>query len=290
MELGICVRDRPADEVARLGRLAEEEGFGHVFLPDLRGGEPGQLVTGRDAFVSLGALFAATSRLRAGVGVAAAIFHDPVDLARAAGTLAESSGGRFTLGLGVSHGEAAARGGGRYPTSPLSTMRWWIAEMNRCSKQGGLDFGAGFPVLLGALGPKMLTLGAQEADGVVLNWLTPEHAARTVERVRVAASNRPTTTVLYVRLSPPAAARDDAVSYDALANYHRHFVDQGLTTPEAIVAGTCLPLDPLAAAERLAAYDEAGVDVVCLYPHGLDEAERRRVLTEVAAAHRATPR
>jgi hypothetical protein len=88
--------------------------------------------------------------------------------------------------------------------------------------------------------------------------------------------------VLYVRISPPAAAHADAVSYDALANYHHHFVAQGLTTPEQIVAGTCLPSDdPAAARDRLAAYAEAGIDVVCLYPHGFDEAERSRVLASV---------
>jgi alkanesulfonate monooxygenase SsuD/methylene tetrahydromethanopterin reductase-like flavin-dependent oxidoreductase (luciferase family) len=287
MELGICVRDRPADEVARLGRFAEDHGFGHVFVPDLRGGEAGQLVTGRDAFNSLAALFAVTTEVRAAVGVAAVIFHDPVSLARAAGTLNEASAGRFSLGVGVSHGEAAARGGGTYPTSPLRTMRWWLEEMTRCSRQGGLDFGGGFPVLLGALGPKMVALGASRADGLVLNWLTPEHARLTVESIGQEAPDRRPTTVLYVRISPPEAAVADAVAYDALANYHQHFVHQGLHDAGAIVAGTCLPADdPAAAADRLSAYRDAGVDVVCLYPHGLDEKVREAVLAGVADAFR----
>jgi alkanesulfonate monooxygenase SsuD/methylene tetrahydromethanopterin reductase-like flavin-dependent oxidoreductase (luciferase family) len=66
-------------------------------------------------------------------------------------------------------------------------------------------------------------------------------------------------------------------------NYHKHFVAQGLTTPDDIVRGTCVPAtDPAAVRERLAAYAEAGVDVVCLYPHGFDETERERVLAAVA--------
>jgi alkanesulfonate monooxygenase SsuD/methylene tetrahydromethanopterin reductase-like flavin-dependent oxidoreductase (luciferase family) len=121
---------------------------------------------------------------------------------------------------------------------------------------------------------------------VVLNWLTPEHAADTVRTVRAAESpGRPATIVLYVRMSPAAAAHTDAVNYDALANYHKHFVAQGLTSPEAIVAQACLPADdPGAVRERLGRYAEAGIDVVCLYPHGFEEAERQRVLAAVADA------
>jgi alkanesulfonate monooxygenase SsuD/methylene tetrahydromethanopterin reductase-like flavin-dependent oxidoreductase (luciferase family) len=129
----------------------------------------------------------------------------------------------------------------------------------------------------------MVALGAAASDGVVLNWLTPEHAATTVAQVRAAAGpGRSPRTVLYVRISPPASAHADAVAYDSLANYHRHFVAQGLTTPEAIVAGTCVPADePAAARDRLAAYAEAGVDVVCLYPHGIEEPDRARVLASI---------
>lgn len=259
MELGICVRDVPAAEAARLGRFAEDHGFTHLFVPDVRGGAA---PTARDAFVALAAAFEATATLRAGVGVAAVIFHDPPSLARLAGTLNEQSDGRFVLGLGVSHREATAGSTASYPA-----------------------FGAGFPILVGALGPKMTSLGAAEADGVLLNWLTPQHAAETVRQVRAAAPpGRTAKTVLYVRISPAAAVRQDAVNYDQLANYHRHFEMQGLASPEDIVAGTCLPADdPAAVRDRLAAYDESGIDVLCLYPHGFDEAERCRVLEAVVA-------
>lgn len=280
MELGICVRDLPAAEAARLGRFAEDHGFGYVFVPDVRGGSA---VTARDAFVALGSLFEATTTVRGGVGVAAVIFHEQVSLARLALTLNEQSEGRFLLGLGVSHREAAAGSGAEYPRSPLAEMRRWAEAMRRWSDGEGAPFGAGFPILIGALGPKMLALGASAGDGVVLNWLTPEHARTTVRQVRDAA--RPGSdplTVLYVRLSPPDAVLVDARNYDALANYHQHFVAQGLTSPADIVAGTCLPADdPSRVRDRLAAYAEAGVDVVCLYPHGFAEAERERVLAAV---------
>lgn len=281
MELGICVRDIPAAEAARLGRFAQDHGFSHLFVPDVRGGAS---VTARDAFVALSAALQATTTLRAGVGVAAVIFHDQIALARLAGTLNEQSDGRFVLGLGVSHAEAAVGSGASYPASPLGEMGRWVAAMRRFSHGDGLPFGPGFPILVGALGPKMSALGATEADGVVLNWLTPEHAGDAVRRLRADAGPGATpTTVLYVRMSPPEVVRQDATSYDALANYHRHFLAQGLTSPDAIVAGTCLaPHDPAFVKDRLAAYADAGIDVLCLYPHGFDEVERERVLAAVA--------
>jgi alkanesulfonate monooxygenase SsuD/methylene tetrahydromethanopterin reductase-like flavin-dependent oxidoreductase (luciferase family) len=281
MELGVCVRDRPVAELARLGRSAESLGFRHLFVPDVRA-RTQTISSGRDAFVSLAAVFEATTELRAAVGVAAVVFHEPDALARVAGSLNEQSGGRFTLGIGVSHREAA---GAAYPRSPLAEMRRWAGEMRRYSRGGDLMFGAGFPVLVGALGPKMGALGATDADGVVLNWLTPAHARDTVERVQSSgSSDSAPTTVLYVRMSPPAAAHTDAVNYDSLDNYHRHFLAQGLTDPDAIVAGTCLPPHDIGAArERIAEYADAGVDILCVYLHGFDEAERESLMTALTS-------
>jgi alkanesulfonate monooxygenase SsuD/methylene tetrahydromethanopterin reductase-like flavin-dependent oxidoreductase (luciferase family) len=284
MKLGVCVRDLPAAEVARLGRFAEDHGVDAIYVPDLRANPaPGAALTGRDAFVSLAAMFEATTTVTGAVGVAAVIAHEPHALARLAGTLTEQSGGRFVLGVGVSHAEAAAPG--TYPASPLAEMRRWLTELRRYSTGGGLAFGGGFPIYLGALGPRMVALGAAEADGLVLNWLTPEHAATTVANVQAAApADRRPATVLYVRVSPRSAALTDAVNYDRLDNYHRHLQAQGLTTPEAIVDGTCLPPDdPGLARDRLAAYAEAGIDVVCLYPHGFDATEREQVLARLLA-------
>lgn len=287
MDLGVCVRDLSAAELCRLATEMEGLGYTDLFVPDVRGASPdldGPPLSGRDAFVSLGAVFASTSTLLGAVGVAAVIFHSRPALARAASTLNELSDGRFTLGVGVSHAESARNAGVEFPASPLATMRSWAAEMGTRSRHG-MAFGGGWPVLVGALGPKMVELGATDADGVVLNWLTPDGAAETVAAVSAAATGvgRSGRSVLYVRVMPDELALLDAHNYDALANYHRHFVGQGLDTPEAIVAGTCLPASDLGRArEQLARYADAGLDLVCLYPHGWSEADRSRILTELA--------
>src|SRR5690606_37896198 len=122
----------------------------------------GRLI-GRDAFVALGAMFAATTRVRGTVGVAAMPMHHPVVLASVASTLHEMSDGRFGLGLGVSHPEQTARFGLPFPDRPVEAMRGWLRELRTFSADG-VAHGAGWPVLVAALGPRMVELGATEAD------------------------------------------------------------------------------------------------------------------------------
>lgn len=282
MDLGICVRDTTARELADLGRFAEDHGFTDVYVPDTSNGgltdESGRL-SGRDAFIGLATMFAATKRVRGTVGVAAAIAHHPGPLALAASTLQELSDGRFSLGIGVSHRELAANLGVPFPDKPVTYMHDWLTALRRASADG-VAFGCGWPVLLGALGPRMTELGATAADGVVLNWLTAEHATTTVQAIRdQAPAGAHPTTVLYVRLMTEDAARRDAITYDSLANYHRHFVCQGLDGTDAIIGGTTLPLRDVGAARaRIEEYRASGLDVLCLYPHGLSPNERRQAL------------
>jgi alkanesulfonate monooxygenase SsuD/methylene tetrahydromethanopterin reductase-like flavin-dependent oxidoreductase (luciferase family) len=123
----------------------------------------------------------------------------------------------------------------------------------------------------------MVQLGAEEADGLILNWLTPEHAADSVRRIRaVAPDENAPRSALYLRLMANEMLREDAARYDAMANYHRNFLAQGITTPEEIVDRTTLPRADLGAARaRLDAYRDSGLDTVCIYPMGFDADDRR---------------
>ena len=279
MDLAICVRNLSASGVADVGRFAENHGFAEVFIPDgAHGGltnADGRLA-GRDAFVSFAAMFAVTTTVRATLGVAAVPMHHRLVLPSVASTLQELSGGRFSLGLGVSHPEQTVRFGVPFPTRQVDYMRDWIRDL-RTRSMDGMAFGTDWPVLLAALGPRMVELGAQEADGVILNWLTPEHAAASVAKVRAAAPTGVTPRVaLYLRLMHPDVARQDVTRYDAMANYHRNFVAQGITEAEDIVRRTTLPLDDIGAARaRLDEYRAAGIDTVCLYPMGFDREDQR---------------
>ena len=281
MELALCVRNLPANDVAAVGRFAEEHGYGEVFVPDgARGGgtdAEGRLI-GRDALVSFAAMFAATSRVRGTLGVAAVPMHHRLVLPTLASTLHEMSGGRFTLGLGVSHAEQTARFGIDFPARPIDTMSEWLRDLSARSRDG-MAYGGGWPVMLAALGPRMVQLGAQESDGLILNWLTPQHAAASVAMARAAApAGRVPRVALYVRLMTAEVARRDVHMYDAMANYHRNFVAQGLTEPDQIVAQATLPRDDIGAARaRLEEYRASGLDTVCIYPMGFDADDRRAI-------------
>ena len=282
VQLGVCVRDIAVADVVGLAREAEGLGYSHLYLPEGSQIDNEARLAGRDPFVTLAAVFEATSTLIGAVGVAQAIFQRMPQLALRAGTLAEQSGGRFDLGIGVSHREIAARFEVAFPTSPLATLRHCLDELK--DWRGRLRFGNDFAVLVGALGPKMVTLGAGHGDGVVLNWLTPATARTTVATVKaVTGPYRKAQSVLYIRVGTAMGLRPDAIGYDQMANYHRHFVAQGLTDPDAVVAGTCLDVDDIGAMRAaIATYDDAGIDVLCLYLHGHTPPERRRILAAIA--------
>src|SRR5207248_8394965 len=86
---------------------------------------------------------------------------------------------------------------------------------------------------------------------------------------------------LYLRLMNDQTARDDARNYDAMANYHRNFLAQGITTVDDIVARTTLPSHDLGATRaRLDEYRDAGIDTICVYPEDFG-ADNRRLLEQL---------
>ena len=121
MELGICMRDLPVTQVVQLGKFAEDHGYSSIYLPETGNRTPEGGLAGRSPWISLAAMFAETEHVGGAGGVAAAPFRSLPHLALSAATLQEQSEGRFSLGIGVSHREAADRLGVPFPTSPL---RW----------------------------------------------------------------------------------------------------------------------------------------------------------------------
>src|SRR2546430_576530 len=74
----------------------------------------------RDSFVVLSAYACATTRIGLGNGVVPIYPRHPVTMAQAALTLAEFSGGRFRLGIGVSHRPSMEEALGLTLTDPLA--------------------------------------------------------------------------------------------------------------------------------------------------------------------------
>ncbi|HEY7650022.1 MAG TPA: LLM class flavin-dependent oxidoreductase [Methylomirabilota bacterium] len=99
-------------------------------------------------------------------------------------------------------------------------------------------------LVVAALGPQMCRLAGEVADGVLFNWLTPEHAKRSAEWVRAgaAAVRRPPPRLFaYIRvaLGPRAAERleDEAGRYARIPAYADHFARMGVKPLDTAVAG-----------------------------------------------------
>jgi alkanesulfonate monooxygenase SsuD/methylene tetrahydromethanopterin reductase-like flavin-dependent oxidoreductase (luciferase family) len=98
-------------------------------------------------------------------------------------------------------------------------------------------------VIVAALGPRMCTLAGEVADGVLLNWVTPEYARKSADLVRAgaAAAGRAAPKIyVYVRLSigPAGRARtaQEADRYDAIPAYHANFVRMGVKPVQTAIA------------------------------------------------------
>jgi probable F420-dependent oxidoreductase len=135
-------------------------------------------VPGKDALVQAGVLLAATERLVLGTGIANVWVRPPQTMNAAAAQLAEAYPGRFVLGIGVGHpqqAEAVGREFGR----PLATMRAYLTAMDAPTTPPAPA--APYPRILGAIGPKMLALAAEAADGALPAMVPPETTAAVRE-------------------------------------------------------------------------------------------------------------
>jgi F420-dependent oxidoreductase-like protein len=146
--------------------------------------------SGRDSFLVLAAYGAATTRLGLGNGVVPIYPRHPVAMAQSALTLSEISGGRFRLGIGVSHKVSMETSLGLALREPLAVTREYVAVL-----RGALGGAANFegrhykvtwslavperpaapPIYLAALSKKMLELAGEIADGVVLWLCSPDY-------------------------------------------------------------------------------------------------------------------
>ena len=131
---------------------------------------------GRDPFVSATLLLAATSRLRLATGIANIYARDAVTMANTHRSLLEAFPDRFLLGLGVSHEHLVTGVRHHEYSKPYSRMVAYLEEMDAAAFMGVGPTDRG-PTVLAALGPKMLRLAAERADGAHPYFVPVEHTA-----------------------------------------------------------------------------------------------------------------
>jgi F420-dependent oxidoreductase-like protein len=162
-------------------RLAEQLGYHSVFTTH---------VAGRDSLTVLAAYANVTESVKLGTGVMPIYSRTPATTAQQAATIDEISGGRLTLGLGVSHRVIVENWFGSEIGKPVSEMRDYVSilraifagedppESERFSTRFhfmGLDPRPDLPIYIAGLSPKMLELAGELADGVILWLCNPEY-------------------------------------------------------------------------------------------------------------------
>jgi probable F420-dependent oxidoreductase len=252
------------EEGGAFAARVEELGYSALWLPD---------TVGRDPFAHIARLAVGTSTLVFATGIASIFHRHPGPMKQAANTLAEQTDGRFVLGLGVSHAPMVAGLRKLDYSKPLAAMREYLAAMDES------PYGAPLPAeppkrLLAALGPRMLDLARDAADGAHPYWTTPEH---TAEARRILGPEKLLCVEQKVVLSTDASAARQAAKqaiggYAALPNYRNNWMRLGYTDEEieqrddrfvdAVVAWG----DADAIAKRLQAHYDAGATHVCIQP------------------------
>src|SRR3954466_6752876 len=182
---------------------------------------------GREAFTNASMFLCATSRLVVATGIANIFVRDAWATNAAAKTLAGAYPDRFVLGLGVSHGPMVEMRGHDY-RSPFSTMLAYLQHM-REAQFTAVQPEHDPPRLLAALGPRMLKLSRDLADGAHPYLVTPQHTAKArdilgdgpllaVEQAVVLTTDRQEALPL---------GRSHLHRYMQLANYRNSWLRQG---------------------------------------------------------------
>ena len=163
----------PSAEAQRIAGRIEELGFSTLWIPE---------TIGRDPFITATLLLSATSTLNVATGIANIYARDPMTMANSQRSLEEAFPGRFLLGLGVSHHHLVDRVRHHDYSKPYSRMVSYLDEMDNAlfMAVGPSERPA---TVLAALGPKMLKLSADRADGAHPYFVPVEHTAQAREIV-----------------------------------------------------------------------------------------------------------
>ncbi|MQY18678.1 LLM class F420-dependent oxidoreductase [Nocardia macrotermitis] len=315
MRIGVMIGPEKGDAARKLDRMladiewAESAGLDTAWIP--------QIPTDFDALITIALMGLKTSRIELGTAVVPLQAQHPIALARQALSTQAAASGRLALGVGPSHHWIVRDMLGLPYDKPAAYTRDYLDVLNPALRGPGsvdvenetftvhnpLDLGpvAPIPVLVAALGPVMLRIAGERADGTVL-WMADERAIadHIAPKITKAAAEAGRPAPRIVAGLPVCLCRPDEVDQakeranrilaeaEVSPNYQR-LLDQG---DARNVGDMCIAGDEAAIAAGLRRYAEAGAtDVsVRLLPIGdtLDElrASKRRTREMIAEVAR----
>ncbi len=252
MNIEIFGSERTVDGLVAAARTAHEQGFEGYWMPQ---------IFGLDALTAIAAASTQVDGIRFGTSVIPTYPRHPMMLAQQALTANQVSGGRLQLGIGLSHQMVVEGMWGISFDKPLRHMREYLEILVPLIQKGSVSFegdtltGKGdidvpadpCPVLVAALGPKMLELTGRVADGTI-TWMVgaktiADHTAPTINAAAEAAG-RPAPDVAC---GLPVCVTDDVdgararaaelfAIYGMLPSYRAMLDREGLDGPADLAA------------------------------------------------------
>ena len=227
---------------------AERDGFDSYWSPQ---------VAGTDALTLLALAGGRTSRIEIGTAVVPIFQRHPTALAQQALTTQAATDGRLALGIGLSHKPSVEDRMGLSFDRPALRMLEYLTVLRELVQEGQTRFsgetlsvsatvqvpsGSPFPILIAALGPRMLKIAGELSDGTI-TWMVGPRTLRDhiAPRINAAASaaDRPAPRICagvpVCVTDDPAEARSRAAEtfqrYGSLPSYRRMLELEGTTEP-----------------------------------------------------------
>ena len=248
---GGAVNDGTLDDVVDEAASAERDGFASYWAPN---------IFGLDALTALAVAATKVPRIELGTSVVPTFPRHPHAMAQQAHTVAAASGGRFTLGIGLSHKVVIENMFGLSYDKPVRHLREYLSVLMPLSRNESASFDGefyrvhagvsvkgsdGFSVVVAALGEQMLRVTAALADGT-LTWCTGPAtlASHTIPTITRAADEfgRPAPRVVAAlpvcvtadRTAAAARAAETFAAYGALPSYRAMLDREGVAGPADI--------------------------------------------------------
>ena len=253
----------PWSQGREIAQEIEALGFGALWFPE---------AFSRDALVASTLLLDATERIVAATGIVSIYTRNAVALNAAWQTVEAAFPGRFVLGIGVSHQPAVEGLLGATYGPPVATMRAYLDRMEAAPYRGPEPAGR-VPVVVAALGPKMLDLARERSDGAHPYFVPVEHTALARERLGADKVLAPEQAVILTDDADRARelAREHVAFYMTAPNYRNNMLWLGFEEADLADGGSERLQDAIvvwgdegAIRARVKAHLDAGADHVCI--------------------------
>jgi F420-dependent oxidoreductase-like protein len=284
MKIGLFTFPASIDTFVESVKQAEAEGYAEIGVPQ---------IFGLDALIAISVAARESKSIRFSTGVIPTYPRHPMALAQQALTAQAASGGRLTLGIGLSHKIVIEGMYGMSFDKPAIHMREYLSILLPLLKEGKVSYSGesltargqidvpdsqNLPVLIAAMAPRMLELAGSHADGTVL-WMTgprttADHIIPTMHAAATKAGRPKPTTVAGLPMCLTAKVDDgreraakEYLIYGQLPSYRAMLDREGHAGP----ADLALIGDEAVLRAGAKAMAEAGTDMLMVSCFGTSD-------------------